>query len=87
MAGTHTGRLVRWFDAKGYGFLAAPGLAHDIFLHVSALRAANLGEPTVGAEFNFDISDKGDGKLFAKNITATNGAKPTAFSSLVEKIR
>lgn len=43
---------VKWYDAgKGYGFLAPddPADIGDVMLHVSCLRAAELGEPDEGA--------------------------------------
>ena len=48
---------VKWFNpTKGYGFIAREDNEKDVFVHSSALQAANL-ELNEGAELTFEITE------------------------------
>ena len=48
-----TGKI-KWFNsAKGYGFIEQEG--KDVFLHVSALKEADIDTLKEGEEIEFDI--------------------------------
>ena len=48
---------VKWFNAtKGYGFIAREDNEKDVFVHSSALQAANL-ELNEGDAVSFDITE------------------------------
>ncbi len=48
---------VKWFNpTKGYGFIAREDNEKDVFVHSSALQAANL-ELHEGDEFTIDITE------------------------------
>ena len=50
-----TGKI-KWFNPKkGYGFIENQESGKDVFLHVSALEAANISTLEVGQEISFDI--------------------------------
>ena len=50
-----TGKI-KWFNPKkGYGFIENQESGKDVFLHVSALEAANISTLEVGQENSFDI--------------------------------
>ena len=59
---------VKWFDRrKGYGFIEQEKGGDDVFVHISAVRAAGEGELHGGQHVTFDVeSDRG--KMAATNI-------------------
>ncbi len=60
---------VMWFNAsKHYGFIAPDAGGRDVFLHMSALEAANLTSLTDGARVSFDLAQDGE-RPFAANLT------------------
>ena len=47
---------IKWFNpTKGYGFIENQESGKDVFLHVSALEAANISTLEGGQEISFDI--------------------------------
>jgi len=59
---------VMWFNtAKHYGFIAPDTGGQDVFLHVSALEAANLSSLVDGARVSFDLAQDGE-RPFAANL-------------------
>ena len=60
-----TGKI-KWFNsAKGYGFIEQEG--KDVFLHVSALKEADIDTLKEGEEIEFEIGEN-KGKENAINI-------------------
>lgn len=61
---------VKWFNAqKGYGFIQPADGSKDVFVHVSAVERAGLGELKEGQEVSFDVVDNSDnGKSSAENL-------------------
>ena len=51
------GRLVEWFDEKGYGFIAAP--EGEVFFHISDF-PADSGEPKRNDRVKFNVVQNGD---------------------------
>ncbi len=53
------GKIARWFEYRGYGFIDVDGQTDDVFVHTSDIKG--LSSPTVGDEVEFDVreSDKG----------------------------
>jgi len=41
------GKLVRWFDDKGFGFIKSENAKDDIFIHISALKGMSR-KPLIG---------------------------------------
>ena len=41
------GKLVRWIDDKGFGFIRPDNASHEIFIHITALKEMNR-KPIVG---------------------------------------
>jgi len=67
-----TGKI-KWFNpAKGYGFIENNEGGKDVFLHVSALEAANIKTLEVGEEVSFDIGSHNE-KENAINLTKVDG--------------
>ena len=61
---------VKWFNAqKGYGFIQAEGGGKDVFVHISAVERAGLGELREGQHVSFEIVvDRKTGKSAAENL-------------------
>ena len=53
------GKIARWFEYRGYGFIDVDGQQNDVFVHTSDING--LSSPATGDEVEFEIreSDKG----------------------------
>ena len=59
---------VKWFDAKkGFGFITPDEGDKDVFLHVSALQAANIQSVNDGQAVEYELTEQ-RGKMAASNI-------------------
>ncbi len=91
------GKLVRWIDEKGFGFIKTENGKNDIFIHISALKNMSR-KPVIGDIILFEINVDTNGKLRAinaliegvsQNLTLTpldKQSKPTP-STIQEKTR
>lgn len=62
--------IVKWYDAtKGYGFITIEGDHRDVFIHVSALRTANIVTLNPGQKLQFEITADNNKR---DRVTATN---------------
>ena len=61
---------VKWFNAqKGYGFIQPDDGSKDVFVHISAVEGAGMGNLREGQKLSFDIvQDRG--KSSAGNLKA-----------------
>lgn len=60
------GRLIRWIDDKGFGFIKPDNGKQDIFIHISALKGMSR-KPIVGDVIHYKISFDANGKARAVN--------------------
>jgi cold shock CspA family protein len=60
------GKLVRWNDERGFGFIQSDELDKDLFVHISALKNASR-KPKVGDTLYFIIATDKEGKDRAHN--------------------
>ena len=60
------GLLKAWNNEKGFGFIKADSLAHDTFIHISALKHMSR-KPKVGDTIYFEVATQPDGKTKAVN--------------------
>lgn len=63
---TEKGKLVRWIDDKGFGFIKPESGGADIFIHISALKTMSR-PPVVGDLIFYETSLDDKGKLRAIN--------------------
>lgn len=60
---------VKWFDKrKGFGFLTPDVGPWDVFVHVSAVRAAGLSELEDGQRLEFELTQLADGRMSALGL-------------------
>ena len=66
------GVVKKWFDEKGFGFIKPDAGGDDVFLHVTAIKAARLvGHIDEGDRVEFEVAPGKDGKgLKAVNLKA-----------------
>ena len=63
-----TGKLVRWDDEKGYGFIHIVSESRDVFIHISTLPDMSR-RPVVGDVIIFDVKTDDSGKSKAVDAT------------------
>jgi len=62
---------VKWFNAeKGYGFIAPDEGGKDVFVHITAVRAAGMEGLTDNQKVEFEIQSGRDGRPMAGDLRA-----------------
>jgi len=63
---------VKWFNStKGFGFIQPDDGSTDVFVHISAVERAGLGNLSDGQKVTYDlVRDKKSGKNSADNLRA-----------------
>lgn len=60
---------VKWFNkTKGFGFIQPDDGSKDVFVHISAVERAGLGNLTDGQSIQYEIVRGKDGKSSADNL-------------------
>ncbi|MGF1447765.1 MAG: cold-shock protein [Pikeienuella sp.] len=60
---------VKWFNSeKGYGFIAPDEGGKDVFVHITAVRAAGLDGLRDNQKVEFEIRSGRDGRMMADDI-------------------
>jgi CspA family cold shock protein len=60
---------VKWFNkVKGFGFIQPDDGSKDVFVHISAVERAGLGDLAEGQKVSFELSKGKDGKTSADNL-------------------
>ncbi|WP_417458328.1 cold-shock protein [Kordiimonas sp.] len=60
---------VKWFNmSKGYGFIAPDEGADDVFVHISALKAANIAVLHEDEKVTFEVEEGPKGRTVATNL-------------------
>lgn len=67
------GKLKRWDDNRGFGFIAQQGGGSDVFLHISAFKWAGC-RPRVGDSISYQVHTDNKGKVRAVNATIDGAA-------------
>jgi len=63
------GTIARWFDNRGFGFIAVDAQSTDIFVHVTDMN--DYSNPQLGDTVEFDVSETNRGSR-AINVKQTN---------------
>ena len=79
------GKLVRWLDNKGFGFIKPEHGKDDIFIHISALKGM-ARKPEVGDIIHYEISLDPNGKTRAVNARI-EGVEQALTLEPLKKIR
>ncbi|MCP3933591.1 MAG: cold shock domain-containing protein [Bacteroidetes bacterium] len=70
------GKLVRWNEDRGFGFITSTSAKGDVFIHISELK--NMArKPKVGDTIFFDLVTEKNGKNKAINASIEGVAKKT----------
>jgi len=60
---------VKWFNPiKGYGFIQPDDGSKDVFVHISAVERAGIGNLQEGQKLSFDLERGQQGKTSAVNL-------------------
>ena len=60
---------VKWFNSmKGYGFIQPEDGSKDVFVHISAVERAGIGNLHEGQKVTFDVERGQQGKTSAVNL-------------------
>lgn len=62
------GKLIKWKDARGFGFILCEQTQQEIFVHISAFPGSSP-RPKIGEILGFEIETTTDGKTRAINIS------------------
>ena len=62
---------VKWFNSqKGYGFIEPEDGTQDVFVHISAVKAAGMDELSDGQSLSYELETGQNGKTSAVNLTS-----------------
>jgi len=60
---------VKWFNAqKGYGFIQPEDGSKDVFVHISAVERAGMGNLREGQKISYELERGQQGKTSAVNL-------------------
>jgi CspA family cold shock protein len=60
---------VKWFNGqKGYGFIQPEDGSRDVFVHISAVERAGMGDLREGRRLSFEVESGRNGKPAAVNL-------------------
>ena len=64
---------VKWFNGqKGFGFIQPDDGGKDVFVHISAVERAGMGNLNEGQKISYDVvADRKTGKSSADNLRAS----------------
>lgn len=69
------GKITRWDDDKGFGFITWHGDASSIFVHIKAFSRASR-RPVVGDVVSYEMAKGKDGKSRAEKVRFSGQVKP-----------
>lgn len=81
------GKIIKWLDDKGFGFVTADGSAEQIFVHITAF-PKGLARPAIGEAITFEVANDAKKGLQAYNVLYLNRplqAQHRANSKIVKK--
>jgi cold shock CspA family protein len=78
------GKLVRWIDEKGFGFIKPENGSNEIFIHISALRSMSR-KPIVGDVIQYQIGFDSNGKTRAVDAKIEGVSQVMTLVPLAQK--
>ena len=72
----YQGKLVKWYDDKGFGFIRATIDSKDVFLHISEFQKLNK-RPAIGEFLSYEITQDDKGPFRAVNVSRPNTQSST----------
>lgn len=63
----HQGRIIKWYDDKGFGFIRAATDSKDVFLHISEIQRLNK-RPVINELVTYEITKDEKGRFRAVNV-------------------
>ncbi|MDI1362449.1 cold shock domain-containing protein [Methylotenera sp.] len=81
------GKIFKWVDSKGYGFISADGSAEQVFVHISAF-PKGLTRPVIGEVVTFEVAKDASKGLQAYNVLYLNRvvhAQPRVKAKIVKR--
>lgn len=71
------GKLIKWKDDRGFGFILCEQNQQEVFVHISAFPSGSP-RPKVGEILDFEIETTNDGKTRAINISRADSLNTKA---------
>ena len=62
------GKLIKWYDDKGFGFIRATQDSKDVFLHISEIQKLKQ-RPKINALLSYEIARDDKGRFRAVNVS------------------
>jgi len=78
------GKLIRWVDAKGFGFIKPENGKGDIFIHITALKGMGR-KPVIGDIIHYEIGTDTNGKTRAVNAKIEGVSQSLTLEPLIHK--
>ncbi|NVJ97876.1 MAG: cold-shock protein [Alphaproteobacteria bacterium] len=64
---------VKWFNkAKGFGFIAPDEGGDDVFVHISAVKAAGLADLQEDQQIGFELVEGPNGRMTAGSLSVVS---------------
>jgi uncharacterized membrane protein YsdA (DUF1294 family)/cold shock CspA family protein len=80
----YQGKIIKWYDDKGFGFIRATQDSKDVFLHISDIHKLRK-RPEINESVTYEIAKDTKGRFRAVNVaypsTQTNIATPSTPAS------
>lgn len=66
------GKIAKWNDEKGFGFIAPSSGGKQVFIHIKAL-PSGIKRPQVGADVTYELANDAQGRSRAENVRISGG--------------
>jgi uncharacterized membrane protein YsdA (DUF1294 family)/cold shock CspA family protein len=77
----YQGRVIKWYDDKGFGFVRASTDSKDVFLHISEIQKLNK-RPEINELVTYEIANDEKGRFRAVNVGYVSGKEASKKSSI-----
>src|SRR5690606_6086109 len=64
----YQGKIIKWNDAKGFGFVQPNGSNKEVFLHISSFKSKNC-RPQISQRITYDLTQDASGRDKAHNVS------------------